>query len=103
MSDRQLFQNTDEQEAAYAPQQLPEGTAGDRAADVEEGEDDRGGGIGGVVLPLGAAGIAAGGGGAGGLGASSGTTGTGSGVGPAIGAAALADETSRDDEDADRR
>ncbi len=37
MTEQPLFQNTDEQEARYAPQQLPEGSAAERTANLEEG------------------------------------------------------------------
>ena len=83
MSDTPLFQNTDEQEAAYAPQELPE-------ASVQEA---------GLVMPAAAvvgttsAGTSAG-------------TGTGApsaGVAPAVGAAALADETEDQGDAGDRR
>ena len=40
MSEQPLFQNMDEQEAAYAPQELPAGTAGEQAADVEESRSE---------------------------------------------------------------
>lgn len=36
MSEKPLFQNTDEQEATYAPQQLPEGSAAERLARTDE-------------------------------------------------------------------
>lgn len=35
MSDRPLFQDSDEQEARYTPQQLPEGAPGERTAEIE--------------------------------------------------------------------
>jgi hypothetical protein len=40
MSERPLFQNTDEQEAAYAPQELPAGAA-QRAVEVDEARGGR--------------------------------------------------------------
>jgi hypothetical protein len=40
MSDKPLFENTDEQEALYAPHQLPEGTSADHAADIDDGPRD---------------------------------------------------------------
>jgi len=36
MSETPLFQNSDEEEAAYAPQELPEGSAGERLARTDE-------------------------------------------------------------------
>ena len=44
MSDRPLFGNADDQEAAYAPQQLPEAAA-EGATGAEEGGRDADGGI----------------------------------------------------------
>ncbi len=46
MSDRPLFENTDEQEAMYAPQQLPDAVAGETQQDIGQ-----------VALPIGAAGV----------------------------------------------
>ncbi len=83
MSDTPLFQNTDEQEEAYAPQQAPGTSDSDEA---------------GLVVPAAAvvgttsAGTSAG-------------TGTGApsaGVAPAVGAAALADEAEDQGDAADR-
>lgn len=94
MSEKPLFQNSDEQEGVYAPQQLPEGSVGERSAAVE---GDSGGDIDApdaALLP----GAFAGGANMGGLGPSVGTTGTASGIAPAAGAAGLADAF--DDNDA---
>ena len=58
MSDRPLFENADEQEAVYAPQQLPDAVAAERerAADNHgEMQQDTGP----VTLPIGAAGVSA--------------------------------------------
>ena len=46
MSDGELFQNTDEQEATYAPQQLPAGDPGARQSTDELGDRDTGIGVG---------------------------------------------------------
>jgi hypothetical protein len=101
MSDKPLFQNTDAQEAEYAPEELPEGTRGDALADIEEGEDARGSILtdNNIVVPAAAAGLGSGAGSTGATGA----TGTAAGVGPAVGAAALAEETEDDDLDAAER
>ncbi len=40
MSDRPLFENLDEQEATYAPAELPAGSPQARQARVDEGETD---------------------------------------------------------------
>jgi hypothetical protein len=91
MSDRPLFQDADEQEATYAPQQVPAGDAGDGTIDT---------GVPLVALPIAATGAAASTAGPGYAGGSAGTV---SGVIPALGAAALANETERDEEDEARR
>jgi hypothetical protein len=39
MSDRPLFQDADEREAIYAPQQLPADTAAKHAADVDDNRE----------------------------------------------------------------
>lgn len=96
MSDRPLFQDMDEQEAVYAPQQLPDGSAPKSAADTETRAGGEGVDRGAVAVPV--AGILGAGAGAGGM---SGTSGAPGGIGPALGAAALADETR--DTDADER
>jgi len=60
MTDKEpLFKNTDAEEAAFAPQQEPEGTLADRKADIEEGDNDNRGA--GVVIPAAAAGAMSGG------------------------------------------
>jgi hypothetical protein len=63
MADRPLFQNTDEQEQAYAPQQRPEGDAqamvqadegigaGAAAGDDAQGAISGGGGGGAMLIP----------------------------------------------------
>ncbi|HEX6288357.1 MAG TPA: hypothetical protein VFZ66_04160 [Herpetosiphonaceae bacterium] len=87
MSDKPLFQNTDEQEAIYAPEQLPEGSAQKTAAEVEA--RDSANAVGGGVVPVPAAGVM-------GAGVAGGASGTGTptgGAAPAVGAAALANET----------
>ena len=63
MSDKPLFQNADEQEAAYAPQQSPDEAVQDAVQADEVGSGDATGGDGGANLPLpgpGAAGAGAG-------------------------------------------
>ena len=101
MSDRPLFQNSDEQEAAYAPQQLPEGTTAEHAAEVEEG--GRNATNAGSTIAVPAAVVAGGAGGTAGSGYSTGAGGTVAGLGPALGAAALGEATAEDDDTADRR
>ena len=90
MSDQPLFRDADEKEAAYAPQSLPDGTEGDRRADLEEGGSGREGGPGaGVILP--GAALAGTSGGIGGNPGSAGSTGIGpAGAGAALAGAALA-------------
>jgi hypothetical protein len=64
MSDKPLFQDADDKEAIYAPQQLPEGSGAERAADLDEQE--RGGSgpniavVPGAALGSGAAGVGTG-------------------------------------------
>jgi hypothetical protein len=98
MSDKPLFENEDAQERVYAPQELPEGSPEERRAADEEGRA-RGStvndGVDGAVVPAIAGGVMSGP-----LGMSSGT-GNHPGVAPAIGSAALAEET-REDRDRDR-
>jgi hypothetical protein len=97
MSDRPLFQNTDEQEAAYAPQQLPDD------ADHVSAEDDaadRNAVLPVAALPIAATGAAAN---SAGPGYAGGTAGTAGGVVPAIGAVALANELENQDDDKHRR
>ena len=89
MSDQPLFQNSDEQEAAYAPQQLPHGAAGD------EGTEDDAGTVGGAALPAAATGGAVN---TAGMGYAGGTAGTTAGMVPAVGATALAAQTEEQDE-----
>jgi hypothetical protein len=98
MNDRPLFQNTDEQEAAYAPEQLSGG--------VEAGEvvGERGAAdattVGAVApLPIAATGGAVN---SVGPGYAGGTAGTATGTVPALGALALAAE-SEESEDAKQR
>jgi hypothetical protein len=94
MSDRPLFQNTDEQEEAYAPQELPVGTAGERRAADEEGRDASGADVGAAGVLTGAAGGAVATGAlSGNVGTTTGVTPAGPAASPAIGAAALAQET----------
>ncbi len=93
MSDRPLFQNADEQEAVYAPQQLNPDDASKRAADVD---DSRGTGqdpVDDVGVPAAGAGLL----GQTGGGTSSGIVGGAPGaLGPAIGEAAPEDDTAGD-------
>lgn len=98
MSDRPLFQNTDEQEAIYAPQQLPADTPPKEAANVDDARDQEvGADV--VVVPAASAGM---------LGQTGGGISTGvvggapSAIGPAVGEDAIedgADETRRDRRD----
>ena len=98
MSERPLFQNMDEQEAAYAPQQRPEGDAMDQVA-ADEGTSDRGTGERAAALPVAATGGAVN---EAGQGYAGGTAGTTSGMVPAIGAVALGNHLEKQDE-AERR
>ncbi len=82
MSEKPLFQNSDQQEGIYAPQQLPEGSAGERAAAVEGDKGNAG------VADVPAVALA-GGANTGGLGPSVSTTGTQSGIAPAAGLTGL--------------
>jgi hypothetical protein len=99
MSDKPLFENMDEQEATYAPEQLP---LGSQQADQAELDEDRTGDRTDQDLreegpvAVGAAGAATGAPTV----ASFGPTGVGGlpAVGPAIGGAALADEEDREDQ-----
>jgi hypothetical protein len=88
MSDQPLFQNTDEQEDVYAPQQLPEGTAGSQAAEVDDQARDADTAVDGIGTPAAGAGLLSQTGG--GFG---GTAGVANPVGPAIAAATPDDET----------
>ncbi len=98
MSERPLFQNMDEQEAAYAPQQRPEGDAIDQVA-ADEGTSDQGTAAGAAALPVAATGGAVN---SPGLGYSGGTAGTTGGMVPAVGAVALGNHLADQDE-AERR
>ena len=95
MSD-QLFQNTDEQEAAFAPQQLPAGNPQERDAAIEEGDTGVGPAAA-LVAPVAAGGALAGGGATGQIGTSAPSNAPA--VGPAIAGAALAGDRS-DESDA---
>ena len=84
MSDTPLFQDADAQEAAYAPQELPADNAAQSAADVEARDTGLvGSGTGALV--------------------SSGETATAGGAGQALGAAAMANETSDEEDAVDRQ
>jgi hypothetical protein len=98
MSDQPLFQNQEEQERVYAPQELPRGSADEREAEVEEGSAQADVGSNAAIGAPGAAGPAMVGGAASGSLGISGGGGVMPGVSPAIGAAALSD----DEEDRDR-
>lgn len=93
MNDKPLFQNSDEQEAEYAPEQLPEGSPGRLAADLEDAEDDPANDAPEIVLP--AAGLGA----SGSAGASTGSSGgVAAGIGPALGATVLGEEIAEAEE-----
>ena len=49
MSDEPLFKDADAEEAEYAPQQLPRGSAGEQKADLEEGDIDVTPGVGRII------------------------------------------------------
>lgn len=96
MSDRPLFQDADEREAIYAPQQLPADTPPKEAANVDDAARDREVGDDVVVVPAASAGM---------LGQTGGGISTGvvggapSAIGPAVGEDAVddvTDETRRD-------
>lgn len=89
MSEKPLFQNIDDQERDIAPQQLPDGSAGQRAAAIEGDVDSADATVPAVAL--------AGGANTGGLGPAAGTTGTSSGVAPAAGLAGLSGAIDDDD------
>ncbi len=99
MSEKPLFQDSDEQEAIYAPQQVPGTGPADSATDAQETPISDGNLADPGLIP----GAAAAGAGMGGTGTST-TTGTLSGVAPAAGGAELAnmldDEDSADGRDA---
>lgn len=95
MSDRPLFQDADEREAIYAPQQLPEDTRAKEAANLDDVRDrEVGDDV--VVVPAASAGM---------LGQTGGGISTGvvggapSAIGPAVGEDAVDDETRRDRRD----
>ena len=93
MSDRPLFQNTDEQEAAYAPQELPAGSEGARDAAVDDGSRTTGGGSD-VIVPGAAVGL-------GGIGSSTGTAGSTGGpeaINAGVAGSAMRDTQDRDDD-----
>lgn len=87
MSDQPLFQNTDEQENVYAPQQLPNDTAGARAAEADDLSRDTDATPESVGIPAAGAGLLSQAGGFGGAAT------VGNPAGPAIVAAATDDET----------
>lgn len=90
MSDKPLFQNMDEQEAAYAPDQLPGDDPNARRPTDEITDSDRRAQPGdGVVVPAAAAGMAGGAALGGGLGTAGGMTGVPA-AGPVVAGAALA-------------
>lgn len=91
MSEDRLFQQADEQEAIYAPRQLPDGTPGGQAAAIEGDTSNTDDAVPAVAL--------AGGANTGGLGPSVSTSGTASGIAPAAGLAGL---TSDDEDTADK-
>ena len=101
MSDRPLFQNTDEQEAAYAPQELPVGSPGEQRAADEGGRGEAAGTTGAAGVMPAAGGAVATGALSGNVGTTTGVTPAGPAASPAIGAAALAQET-EDDRTRDR-
>ncbi|HEY0607629.1 MAG TPA: hypothetical protein VGD58_32230 [Herpetosiphonaceae bacterium] len=97
MSDRPLFQNSDEQEAIYAPQQLPADTRAKETANVDDArEREVGDDV--VIVPAASAGM---------LGQTGGGISTGvvggapSAIGPAVGEDAVEDVT--DENRRDRR
>ncbi len=95
MSDKPLFQNMDEQEAKYAPNQLPIGADAGQAANTEAAAtDDTPAKVDIAPTPgiaFEAAGVGTG------AGAATGTAGTTTGIAPAVGAVALAQETAKPD------
>ncbi len=93
MSDQPLFQQTDAQEAVYAPQQLPDGSHQKTKAEVDDANHDQAGLDDNVGVPAAGAGLLAQTGG----GVSSGVVGGApSAQGPSVGTAAPDDETSGD-------
>ncbi len=93
MSEKPLFNKSDDQEAIYAPQQLPEDAAGRQASDVDAGRAGNQDAGDSIIVP----GAAAGGAGMGGTGPSTGA-GTLSGMAPVVGGPAL-DAQVDDDQD----
>lgn len=95
MSDRPLFQNADEQEAAYAPQQLPDGSSNEARSDVDDrdhGTDTTNAEVGVPAAGAGLLGMTGGGAASGVVGGSPAAT------GPSVGAAEPEDETAGDDD-----
>ena len=97
MSEKPLFEKMDQDEATYAPQQLPAGSAAEEAARVERDARGSDSADNTVLVP----GAFVGGAGTGGTGPSVGPTGTLSGIAPVAGAAGL-DDLTRDDDDIPR-
>ncbi len=93
MSDQPLFPNADEQEAVYAPQQLPADNRPKQAADLDDGARDTQAPVDDVGVPAAGAGLL---GQTGGGGSSGVVGGAPSAVGPAVGASAPEDETAGD-------
>jgi hypothetical protein len=92
MSDEPLFQNQDAQERVYAPQELPQGSADEREAAIEEGSAQPEVGSNAAIGAPGAIGPAmVGGAASGSLGVAQGT-GVTPRVAPAVGAAELAED-----------
>ncbi len=90
MSDQPLFQNADEQEAAYAPQQLPADSAAQNAADLDDHRHDAANTTDDVGIPAAGAGLL----GQAGGGLSSGVVGGApSAIGPAVSSTAPEDDT----------
>ncbi len=93
MSDRPLFSNADEQEAVYAPQQVPSEDARKQAADLEDGARATQAPVDDVGVPAAGAGLL----GQVGGGASSGVVGGApSALGPAVSTSAPEDDTTGD-------
>lgn len=93
MSDQPLFQNTDQQESAYAPQQLPDGTTGAQAANLDDRSHEADTSADEIGVPAAGAGLLSQAGG--GFGGTSGLTNPA--AGPAVAAAARDDETAGPD------
>lgn len=93
MSDQPLFQNSDEQEAIYAPHQVPSDHPSKQASDIEDGGRDTQDTTGDIGVPAAGAGLL----GQTGGGISTGTVGGGpSALGPAVSSSAPEDETAGD-------